>query len=83
MYKYKTGNNSNLHCPIANLSKFNNGAYISGIKDLTTFLNILILHLNLLLHTEGSICLYSLREQKTNHNNKAVANLINMSKSYI
>jgi len=30
--KYKTRNNNNLHLPIANLSKFNKGAYISGIK---------------------------------------------------
>ena len=27
IHKYKTRNNNNLHCPIANLSKFNNGAY--------------------------------------------------------
>ena len=33
IHKYKTGNNNNLHRPIANLSKLNNGAYISGIKD--------------------------------------------------
>ena len=32
IHKYKTKNNNNLHCPIANLSKFNKGAYISGIK---------------------------------------------------
>jgi len=32
IHKYKTRNNNNLHRPIANLSKFNNGAYISGIK---------------------------------------------------
>jgi hypothetical protein len=32
IHKYKTRNNNNLHCPVANLSKFNNGAYISGIK---------------------------------------------------
>jgi len=31
--KYKTWNNNNLHLPLANLSKFNKGAYISGIKD--------------------------------------------------
>ena len=31
-HKYKTRNNTNLHFPIANLSKFNKGAYISGIK---------------------------------------------------
>ena len=30
--QYKTRNNNNLHHPIANLSKFNNEAYISGIK---------------------------------------------------
>jgi hypothetical protein len=32
IHKYKTRNNDNLHRPIATLSKFNNGAYISGIK---------------------------------------------------
>jgi hypothetical protein len=32
IHKYKTRNNNNLHLPIANLSKFNKGAYISGIK---------------------------------------------------
>ena len=32
IHKYKTRNNNNLHCPIANLSKFIKGAYISGIK---------------------------------------------------
>jgi len=32
IHKYKTGNNNNLHRPIANLSKFNKGAYISGMK---------------------------------------------------
>ena len=32
IHKYKTRNNNNLHRPIANLSKFNNGAYMSGIK---------------------------------------------------
>ena len=41
IHKCKTRNNNNLHCPIANLSKFSNRAYISGIKVLTTFLNIL------------------------------------------
>jgi hypothetical protein len=30
--KYKTRNNNNLHLPLANLSQFNTGAYISGIK---------------------------------------------------
>jgi len=45
IHKYKTRNNNNLHRPIANLSKFNNGAFISGIKFLTTFLNILKLWL--------------------------------------
>ena len=30
--EYKTRNNNNLHHPIANFSKFNKGAYISGIK---------------------------------------------------
>jgi len=32
IHKYKTRINNNLHCPITNLSKFNNGAYIPGIK---------------------------------------------------
>ena len=32
IHKYKTRNDNNLHRPIANLSKFNKGAYISGIK---------------------------------------------------
>ena len=32
IHKYKTRNNNNLHRPIANLSKFNKGAYKSGIK---------------------------------------------------
>ena len=32
IHKYKTRNNNNLHLPMANLSKFNKGAYISGIK---------------------------------------------------
>ena len=32
IHKYKTRNNNNLHHPIANLSKFNKGAFISGIK---------------------------------------------------
>jgi len=32
IHKYKTRNNNNLHCPIANPSKFNNRAFISGIK---------------------------------------------------
>ena len=30
--KYETRNNNNLHRPVANLSKFNKGAYMSGIK---------------------------------------------------
>jgi len=32
IHKYKTRNNNNLHHPIANLSKFDKGAYISGVK---------------------------------------------------
>ena len=32
IHKYKTRNNNNLHCSIANLSKFNKVVYISGIK---------------------------------------------------
>jgi len=34
IHKYKTRNNNNLHSPIANISKFNKGAYISSIKVL-------------------------------------------------
>jgi hypothetical protein len=32
IYKYETRNNNNLHLPVADLSTFNKGAYISGIK---------------------------------------------------
>jgi hypothetical protein len=32
IHKYKTRNNNNIHLSTANLSKFNKGAYISGIK---------------------------------------------------
>jgi len=32
IHKHKTRNNNNLYRPVANLSKFNKGAYISGIK---------------------------------------------------
>jgi hypothetical protein len=32
IHKYKTRNNNNLHLPVATFSKFNKGAYISGIK---------------------------------------------------
>jgi hypothetical protein len=32
IHKYNTRNNNNLHLPVANLSKFNKGEYISGIK---------------------------------------------------
>jgi hypothetical protein len=32
IHKYKTKNKKNLYLPVANLSKFNKGAYISGIK---------------------------------------------------
>jgi hypothetical protein len=32
IHKHKTRNNNNLHRPVANLSKFNKGAYVSGIK---------------------------------------------------
>jgi hypothetical protein len=32
IYKYTTRNNNNFHLPIASLSKFNKGAYMSGIK---------------------------------------------------
>ena len=31
-HKYSTRSNNNLHLPTANLSKFNKGAYITGIK---------------------------------------------------
>jgi len=37
IHKYKTRNNKNLHLPIANLSKFNKVAYISGIKVFNHF----------------------------------------------
>jgi len=32
IHKYRTGCHSNLHLPIVNLSKFDKGAYFSGIK---------------------------------------------------
>jgi hypothetical protein len=32
IHKYRTRYNNNLHLPIANLSKFNKGVYISGVK---------------------------------------------------
>jgi len=32
MHKYRTRCNNNIHLPIVNLSKFNKGAYFSGIK---------------------------------------------------
>jgi hypothetical protein len=32
IHKYKTRNNNNLHLPLTSLSKFNKGAYMSGIK---------------------------------------------------
>jgi hypothetical protein len=32
IHKYRTRYNSNLHLPIVNLSKFNKGAFISGVK---------------------------------------------------
>jgi hypothetical protein len=32
IHKYETRNNNNLHLPLANLTKFSKGAYISGIK---------------------------------------------------
>ena len=35
IHKYETRNNNNLHLPTANLSKFNYGANISGIKVFT------------------------------------------------
>ena len=42
IHKYKIRNNNNLHLPLANLSKFNKGAYICQVqKFLTTFFNIL------------------------------------------
>jgi hypothetical protein len=34
IHKYSTRFNNNLHLPIANLSKFNKGAYMSGVKVL-------------------------------------------------
>jgi hypothetical protein len=41
IHKHKTRNNNNLHRPMANLSKFNKGAYISGIKVFNHLPNIL------------------------------------------
>jgi hypothetical protein len=35
IHKYRTRYNNNLHLPIANLSKFNKGAYMSGFKVFT------------------------------------------------
>jgi hypothetical protein len=32
LHTAQSGQNNNLHLPIANLSKFNKGAFISGIK---------------------------------------------------
>jgi len=32
IHKYRTRYNNNLHLPIVNLSKFNKGAHISGVK---------------------------------------------------
>jgi len=32
LHKYRTRYNNNLHLPIVSLSKFNTGAYFSGIK---------------------------------------------------
>jgi len=32
IHKYRTRYKNNLHLPIVNLSKFNKGAYISGVK---------------------------------------------------
>jgi hypothetical protein len=37
IHKYKTRNNNSLHLPVANLSKFNKGAYISDIKVFNQF----------------------------------------------
>jgi hypothetical protein len=37
IHKYKTRNNNNSYLPITNLSKFNKGAYISGIKFFNNF----------------------------------------------
>jgi hypothetical protein len=37
IHKYKTRNNNNLHLPLSNLSKFNKGAYMSGIKVFNHF----------------------------------------------
>jgi len=41
IHDYKSRNNNNLHCPIPKISKFSKGAYLSSIKFLTNFLNIL------------------------------------------
>jgi hypothetical protein len=51
IHNYKTRNNNNLHLPFANLSKFNKGAYISGIKvfnHLPQYINLLKTKRNLL-----------------------------------
>jgi hypothetical protein len=40
IHTYRTRYNNNLHLPIVKLSEFNKGAYISGVKFSTTFLNI-------------------------------------------
>jgi len=45
IHKYKARYNSNLHRPVANLSKFNKGTYISDIKFLIAFLSIVKLWL--------------------------------------
>jgi hypothetical protein len=45
IHKYKPRNNNNLHHPLANLSKFNKGAYISGIEvfnHLPQYIKVLI-----------------------------------------
>jgi hypothetical protein len=45
--KYKTMNNNTLHLPLAGLSKFNKGAFISGIKVFNHLPQYSILTLNL------------------------------------
>jgi hypothetical protein len=38
IHNYRTRYNSNLHLPVVNLTKFNKGAYFSGIKIFTHLL---------------------------------------------
>ena len=42
IHKYNTTNNNNLHPALANLTKYNKGPYISGIKHLPQYLKALV-----------------------------------------